>query len=171
MPLEFSVKMPNLQQRLRELGKITKLAEKWLGRELGVAAIQILRDSKTLAPSVPIDTGALRSSGHVVPARIRKSKIVVSIGYGGAPMPAFLGSSKGREWLKKRGGQRPVVDYSEVVHENLAAEHRKPDKFKKNPDRDTAGAKFVSTHIERRAPQMDKDLVMALDMAVKGSMR
>ena len=149
MPLEFKVKMPNLQQRLRELGKIPKLAEKWLGRELGVAALQILRDSKTKSPSVPIDTGALRSSGHVDPARTRKGKIVVSIGYGGAPTPAF-----------RKG--RPVVDYAEVVHEDLSIPRLNPK---------TAGAKFVSTHIERRAPQMDKDLVMALDMAVKGSMR
>ena len=150
MPLEFRIKFPNLEKRLRELGGIPRHALPRFGRRLGIEALMILRDTKTKSPSVPVATGALRSSGHVDPPRMRGKKIVAGIGYGGVPAPAFR-------------GRKPIVDYAEVVHENLAVSHNRPA---------TAGAKFISTHVARRNKRghIDRALVRELDKAIKESM-
>lgn len=56
---------------------------------------------------VPVDTGALRSTGHVEPPQWQGDTVTVGLGYGGPAGPGF-----------KRD-----VGYAVWVHENLMAHH------------------------------------------------
>ena len=161
MPLEFGIKFPNLERRMRELGGIPRSAIPRLGRVLGITMLEILRDTKTKTPSVPIATGALRSSGHVDPPRIRGGKIVAGIGYGGVPGPAFRQSQTNKRGQTRKG--KPIIDYAVVVHEDLSTPRLKPR---------TAGAKFVSTHIARKNKRghIDRSLIRELNKVIKESM-
>ena len=149
MSLRFNIKFPNLERKMKALGTIPKLAQVELARELGIQVLMILRHSKTRSPSVPVEFGALRSTGHVEPVKIVGPNIRTTLGYGGVPSPNFR-------------SKVPFVDYAAVVHDRLGVAHNKPG---------TAGAKFVSTHIERQKVTMDDALVDALDRIVKGVMR
>src|SRR5512143_3642237 len=50
---------------------------------------------------VPVDTGALRASGHVVPPKISGTNVMVELGYGG-----------------------PSAPYAVIVHEDLTKRHK-----------------------------------------------
>jgi hypothetical protein len=68
-----------LGQRLAVAGKV--LGPTVMGGAMYREALRIFEESQHL---VPVDTGNLRSSGHVTPPVILGSKIEVVIGYGGA---------------------------------------------------------------------------------------
>ena len=68
----------------RELKRQGKKARKALARALFLEGEQIMAKSKRL---VPVDTGALRASGHVQLPVIRGKKVTVVLGYGGAAAP------------------------------------------------------------------------------------
>ncbi len=57
----------------------------------------IMAEAKSLTP---VDTGALRASGHVNEPDVSENEVTVTMGFGG-----------------------PAVDYAIYVHENLAAFH------------------------------------------------
>lgn len=59
-------------------------APRALARALYAEAEAIMAASKRI---VPVDTGALRASGHVRPPVIRGSRVRVVLGYGGAAVP------------------------------------------------------------------------------------
>lgn len=96
--------MPNVKIEFPELNRVLGSLEK-LGPELkrAVAARMNQWGEETMAQSkqrVPVDTGALRSSGHVVAPDPNAQVLQMTLGYGGA-----------------------AVDYALVVHENLEARH------------------------------------------------
>lgn len=69
-----------------------------MGQALVETAEQVMTVSKT--DYVPVDTGALRASGHVQPAVWQGAKVEVEFGFGG-----------------------PAAPYALYVHENLTAHH------------------------------------------------
>lgn len=92
---------------------------------------EVIADSQTLPPSVPVDTGALKNSKFVTLPRVSGHTIVVEAGYGG-----------------------PATEYALRQHEELDYRH----------DGEGEGAKYLSTHFERRAATMDER--MARDVKV-----
>ena len=139
----FTVKMPNLQKRLRQLRRLKVEQKMELASVLNLGALNVLRDSKTVFPSVPIDTSALINSGRVEPqARSQDVRLVAGISYGGIAAPPF----------------NAFVDYADIVHDDLSAVHNKPS---------TAGAKFVSTHLDKRKAQIQRDAIKALRKGTK----
>jgi hypothetical protein len=101
--------------------------------------LTVMRDSKEKPPRVPVETGALQSSGFTEPAKIEGKKVQASIGYGGT------------------GG----VDYAVYVHDNLSGRI-------KNYKRPGSGPKFLSTHLDARQPELRGDLEKGLGDAWKG---
>lgn len=89
----------------RTLAKMGAAATGGLARELYREGEQIMTVSK---PLVPVDTGALRSTGHVKPPEIEGHQVRVTMGYGG-PAGAEVGGV--------------YVGYALKVHEDLAAFH------------------------------------------------
>ena len=90
-----------MQRALRKLGKEAPTV---LGQALYAEASQIMAQSKLI---VPVDTGALRSSGHVRLPEVVGSKVVVTLGYGGA-----------------------AATYAVIVHEKVGARHKSPTRAK-----------------------------------------
>ncbi len=139
----FIVKMPNLQKRLRQLRRLGKEQKIGLASALNLGMLNVLRDSKTISPSVPIDTSALINSGRVEPeARSQDAVLVAGVSYGGVAAPPF----------------NRFVDYADIVHDDLSVAHDKPS---------TAGAKFVITHLMKRRLQIQRDAIKALDDGTK----
>jgi hypothetical protein len=66
-------------------GKITGATMQQLAGALYMEAEAIMRESK--ANYVPVDTGALRNSGTVLPPKVEPKRITVEFGYGGAAVP------------------------------------------------------------------------------------
>jgi hypothetical protein len=79
------------------LAKVGDRAKEALGKQLYLEAEGIMAQSKEL---VPVDTGALRSTGIVSPPVIEGDLVSVELGYGG-----------------------PAAPYAVIVHENLEAHH------------------------------------------------
>lgn len=106
---EFRVRgIAAAQAALRALGERAK-AE--LAAALYTEGEAIMGHSK---PLVPVDTGALRSTGHVQPPKLEARTVRVTLGYGG---PA------GTDGVSAEGAGR-YVGYALKVHEDLAARHR-----------------------------------------------
>lgn len=79
-----------------------------LGRALYAEAQRILAESQ---PLVPVETGALRSSGYVAPPERNGDAITVELGYGG--VAAMVNPKTGET----------AAHYALYVHENLEAHH------------------------------------------------
>ena len=141
MALKFDMHFPNLEARMKQLGKLSRLQREAIGDSLNLEMIQVLRDSKTKTPRVPVEFGALQSTGHVMKTKVTPVKVTGGLSYGGLAPPPF-----NRE-----------VDYAVVTHEDTSRSFHRPG----------AGPKYVSTHIEKR--DIDGALVSALDSATKRS--
>jgi hypothetical protein len=90
-----------MRARLRLLGA---RAPGVVGGALYRFAERVMAASKR---EVPVKTGVLRGSGHVVPPTFRGGQVEVELGYGG-----------------------PAMAYATEVHENENAEHKDPTKWK-----------------------------------------
>ena len=84
MALRITARLRGSAALRRELKRRGGAAQKALARALFLEGEQIMGKSKRL---VPVDTGALRSSGHVQLPVIRGKKVTVVLGYGGAAAP------------------------------------------------------------------------------------
>jgi hypothetical protein len=84
MALTIKAQLRGSKALQRELKRRARGAPKALARALFLEAEQIMGKSKRL---VPVDTGALRASGHVQPPKISGKKVSVLLGYGGAAAP------------------------------------------------------------------------------------
>ena len=84
MGLKITARLTGVSALKKELRRQGKKAQKALARGLFAEAEQIMSASKRL---VPVDTGALRASGHVQLPVIRGKKVTVVLGYGGAAAP------------------------------------------------------------------------------------
>jgi hypothetical protein len=102
--------------------------------------LSVLRDSKEKPPCVPVDTGALMSSGYVEPAVLEQGHIInAAIGYGGIDN---------------------TVDYAVYVHDNLNGRI-------KHYKRPGSGPKFLSTHLDSRTPELNANLQKAGGEGIK----
>lgn len=96
---KFSLELKGVDKFKKKMSKIeNRLVSKAIESHLFKEGEGIMAQSKSL---VPVDTGTLRSSGHVqLPKRIG-NRIVVTLGYGG-----------------------PSAPYAIPVHENLQVFHK-----------------------------------------------
>ena len=104
MALRITARLRGDKQLKAALRKRGREAPKILARALFREAEPIMTKSKRL---VPVDTGALRSSGHVEPPEIRGKRVRVFLVYGGAS-----------------------AEYAVFVHENTNARHNPPTQAK-----------------------------------------
>ena len=84
MALRITARLRGSAALRRELKRRGGAAQKALARALFLEGEQIMGKSKRL---VPVDTGALRASGHVQLPVIRGKRVSVVLGYGGAAAP------------------------------------------------------------------------------------
>ena len=84
MALTIKARIRGSKALQRELKKRAREAPKALAGALFIEAERIMGKSKRL---VPVDTGALRASGHVQLPKISGKKVRVVLGYGGAAAP------------------------------------------------------------------------------------
>jgi hypothetical protein len=111
--------------------EFTAKAEKSFGKQLYREGQGILASSQGL---VPVDTGALKSSGYVTPPQREEGMLNVYIGYGGvaggtegAPSLGITAAAMvgNYDFTKKPGHHlaRNPAGYAIYVHENLEAHH------------------------------------------------
>lgn len=113
---QFKIRgMDKLKRQLKKMGTSTRLIQEG-ARALVLAAEGVMNESKRI---VPVDTGALRSSGQVKTPRITKRKVIVELGYGDSS-----------------------VDYATRVHDNVNLRHEPPgqSKFLEKPLLDKQGS-------------------------------
>lgn len=127
MPSRERIRLKGLEDIKRALKRFGARAERAAGKGLYAEGELIMGESK---PLVPVDTGALRSTGHVQPPRREGRGVTVTMGYGG---PA------GTEGVTAEGRGR-YVGYAWKVHEDLAAHHT------------TGQAKYLEVPALRAAP-------------------
>lgn len=89
---------PDLKQHIAALAKLNGQLTNEYAKTVYQSAEQVMTLSKE--QYVPVDTGALRASGHVVPPKTDREKVTVELAFGG-----------------------PAADYAVWVHENLDAHH------------------------------------------------
>lgn len=79
---------------------------------------------------VPVDTGTLRASGHVIPPKSTRDGVEVGIGYGGA-----------------------AGEYALIVHEQLDAYHSPPTQAKYLEEPVLHGVPKMASQLARRVDQ------------------
>ena len=84
MGFKITARLTGVRALQKELKRQGRKAQKALARALLAEGEQIMAKSKRL---VPVDTGALRASGHVQLPVIRGKNVKVTLGYGGAAVP------------------------------------------------------------------------------------
>ncbi len=141
--LDFKIVLPDLKALSARLGKLSDSQRKAMMRVVNIYDLNVLRDSKTKPPRVPVDTGALQSTGHTEPAKIEGSLILAHVSYGGI------------------ADDGTTVDYAVIVHDNMNGRI-------KNYKRPGSGPKFLETHIHARRPQLNRDLEAALGEGAEG---
>ena len=134
-PISWSIDFHELVETQRALAKMEIEAIPYVASALYGVAEEIMTASKDI---VPVDTGNLKSTGHVQPPVIRGRAVEVTLGYGGT-------SAKGGE-----------VGYAWYVHENEDAHHEPPTK-----------AKFLEEPINEHMRDLDVALARALDELAK----
>lgn len=127
LALEIKANVQHVDASVKALGQALA---KGLVSDLNSWILDVFRDTKTVEPRVPVDTGALQSTGQVIPAKVEKTDIVTGIRYGGIAGPPF----------------NKVVDYAVITHEDTSRSYHRPG----------AGPKYVSTHIQRGLPELSK---------------
>src|SRR5215813_8983984 len=100
---------PQNRKVLEDLRALPERAKKNLRIAMDRILLNVLRDSKTEPPRVPVDTGALQSTGHVEPATIHERIISGAVVYGGFAGPPY----------------NIEVDYAVTVHENMNAHYHR----------------------------------------------
>lgn len=95
--MKVEVQFSNLKDVLDKLGRIPAAVKDGLATQLYQSAEEVMAKAKELTP---VDTGALRASGHVQPPVEDARGVSVELGFGG-----------------------PAAPYAVYVHENLDARH------------------------------------------------
>lgn len=112
-----------MRKALRRLGDRAEFAMK---RALTTEAEKVMAKAKRLTP---VDTGALRASGHVQPPVVRPGTIEVTLGFGG-PSASYAVFVHERTELNHTVGQakyleQPVNEAARGLADRLAAELRR----------------------------------------------
>ncbi len=146
--IDITIRYPNLSRVLSKVKRIPDVAL----RELSTVAYQeyelIMTDSEL---QCPVDSGALRSTGHVELPTLGKNTFEVVGGYGG---PAG-----GGVWVNAKGEIITYVGYAVSVHEDLEAYH------------DDGNAKFLERPIDASRKQMDRAMAKALILGLRKAMK
>jgi hypothetical protein len=103
MSVKFAIRTEGLTETLEMLGRFPERAKDLLSGGLYTVAEEVMTRAKEI---VPVDTGNLKSTGHVAPPEIRGNEASVELGFGGT-------AGKGTE-----------VGYAFYVHEDMTAHHR-----------------------------------------------
>lgn len=123
MPITYKV-TNNIVAIAKKIAILPQVQKLRLAQAIDIGNLQVLAASKKVPPIVPLDTGALQSTGTATPSQITGPKIIGgSVSYGG-PAPGF--------------GE---VDYAVIVHDDIGGRHFK---------RPGSGPKFVETHWNAR---------------------
>lgn len=134
--------MPDIEFTISGLTNLIDLLEKAPGRmrkevstELYRFAEEVMNDSKQI---VPVDTGALMSTGKVMPPVDNGNQIDVTLGYGDES-----------------------VDYALIVHEELQSPSGNPINWM----RPGSGPKFLETPLKAKQDQLPGRIVDAVKKA------
>lgn len=129
---------------LTGLNKLSRIVQqggdralKAIGQGLYLEAQMAFNESQTL---VPIDTGILKSSGHITSPKMSADSIEITIAYGG-----------------------PANSYAFIVHERIYAPSGKK-VYHKPPTR----AKYLETPVKRRTKGMSQRLSAYVQRALGG---
>lgn len=98
------IQLRGIEQVQRRLQHVADTTARSLAAALTVEAEAIMGKSKEI---VPVDTGALRSTGHVQPPETAGAQVTVEMGYGG-----------------------PAAPYAVFVHERVELRHNPPTQAK-----------------------------------------
>lgn len=142
LPLKINIKAPMYNKRLQQLSALATYVPIAAKQSTLQFARDVLKDSRTIPPTVPVDTGDLKSTGRV--ESTPKGHAVV---YGGK-----RGTGKG-----PRGGK--FVDYANPVHDRMDANV--------NWKRPGSGPKFVEAHFRQRAKELPADVRKIFRQVVK----
>lgn len=135
-----SIQFPELGKTLERLGDLPDKQAEALGQTMYEEYEVVMTESKE---QVPVDTGALRGSGHVQLPKIAGAKVEVEGGYGG---PAGAGNHGGET-------NDEHVGYAVYVHEDLEASHP------------VGKAKYLEDPFSAAQPQIEKAMIGALNSA------
>jgi len=127
--VQITARFTNLGAVLQSLGTLHKEIQGAHAAELYQSAEIVMTAAKELTP---VDTGALRASGHVQEPKIEGGTVSVELGFGG-----------------------PSVDYAEIVHEDLNANHA------------VGQAKFLEQPFMQMQPEIQKRLDQAVEEAIR----
>jgi hypothetical protein len=142
MPIGFKIIAESLPRVLKSLGQLPAETMNEMSRTVDRYLIDVLRDSKTKPPRVPVDTGALQSTGFIEPTTTQGTTIRATIGYGGV-------AANGK-----------TVDYAVFLHENMNGRF-------KNFKRPGSGPKWLETPLRNRQPELNAGLQTAFTQAVR----
>ena len=116
-------------------------------------ANEIMTDAKL---RTPVDTGALRASGHVQRPVTEGQAVSVTLGFGGDPSDAVGITTRGMQGpvqpghvLTRRGDREPQ-NYAVYVHEDLTKRHP------------VGEAKFLENAMLAKAPHLESQLAIIL---------
>lgn len=99
--------MAELQRNIRRLANSDRVAKR-LAKTLYQEATKVMGESKR--DEVPVDTGVLRSTGHVQPPRVLKAKVDVTLGYGGPAAPYALEQHERTDFHHDHGKAKYLED-------------------------------------------------------------
>ena len=132
----------DVAETVDNIDEFARLLPKAVGRGLYGWSEQVMTRAKGLCP---VDTGTLRSSGHVSNPESKNGAMEVTLGFGG---PAGSGNHGGES-----NGE--ACGYAEYVHENLAARHT------------TGQAKFLESPLMEATGQLSDQIQQEVDSDVK----
>ena len=133
---KFKLRVEHLDELLREVSALQTNIGRHIGGAIHTEAELLMTQAKD---RTPVQTGALKNSGHVRPPEELVGRVSVEMGFGG---PAGSGQ-----------GQNEDVGYAIYVHEDLTAHHNVGQaKFLEsviNENRDTISTR-VAARLRRR---------------------
>lgn len=138
-----------LERVLKSLGAITGEIEHALKKTMYEEASLVMSASQA---QVPVDTGALRSTGVVGFPETRGSEISVVLGYGG---PAGANNSPINRLGRSGRPPSDEVGYAVKVHEDKEAHH------------EVGKAKFLEEPFAEAAPRIGRAMINAVTAAAK----
>src|ERR1051326_2084753 len=134
--MKFAATFTGLQEAIQGLTLLPRELPQEQAKTLYRDAEEVMTTAKE---ETPVDTGALRASGHVQLRVIEGTTVSVEIGFGG---PAGAGNVGGET-------NKDDVGYAEIVHENLDAHHS------------VGKAKYLEDPVRAAQPQIAQDLTDA----------
>jgi hypothetical protein len=100
--MDLTITYSGLKEAMQGLSAMAEKMPEAIGQAIYEEAETIMTEAKELTP---VDTGALRASGHVEKPEISCSTVTVELGFGG------------------QAGGGKEIGYAFYVHENLEAHH------------------------------------------------